>query len=67
MSLKDIKRRLQKDGIPIYRERKVILREAKRMIDQGPSHFRRADRSTKSAVIIVLVFVLAVFGFLITS
>lgn len=67
MSLKDIKKAIKKDGIPIYRDRAVIVRETKRLVHQGPTQFRAADRATKIAVITVFVFVIAVFVFLFAS
>ena len=67
MSLRDFKKSIQKEGIPIYRDRALILRELKRLMTNGPSRFRESDRPTKIAIICVIAFVVTIFAFLIFS
>lgn len=61
MSLKNLKKSIEKDGIPVYRDRATIIREGKRLFKQGPARFRHADRFAQMTVIgafIVMIIII---------
>lgn len=67
MSLKNLKKSIQKDGIPVYRDRATIIREGKRLFKQGPARFAEADRPTKGMVLGAFGLMIIVIAVLFTS
>ena len=67
MDLKDIKLKIRKGDVPLYRDRKEILRAAKTLFTQGPSRFHAVDKHTKMAVLTVFAFVAVLFIILFAS
>ncbi|MAM83257.1 MAG: hypothetical protein CL472_01075 [Acidobacteria bacterium] len=67
MSLKNLKKSIEKDGIPVYRDRATIIREGKRLFKQGPARFREADRFAKMTVVGAFALMIIIIASLLST